>query len=60
MGRAQVDAVLTNKLPDVLTERQKRTKVGNTLRALVRSGLIEIRGSRRHPRWRPVDGSSAA
>jgi len=55
-ARVQVDAALTNKLPDVLTERQKRTKVSTALRSLVLRGLIEDRGSRRHPRWLPAEG----
>ncbi|MFU8887236.1 MAG: ATP-binding protein [Trueperaceae bacterium] len=59
VSRAQVDELLLNKLPDVLTERQKRTKVSNTLRALVHRGLIENRGSRRHPQWFPVGASNA-
>ena len=59
VSRAQVDELLLNKLPDVLTERQKHTKVSNTLRSLVHRGLIENRGTRRHPRWFAVEESSA-
>lgn len=60
VGRAQVDELLLNKLPDVLTERQERTKVSNTLRALVHRGLIENRGTRRHPRWFRVEEANAS
>jgi len=59
VDRTQVDDLLLSKLPDVLTERQKRTKVSNTLRALVHRDLIENRGTRRHPRWFPVEKTKA-
>ena len=41
-GRAEINELLLDKLPDALTEKQKHTKVGNLLLALRRSGIIEI------------------
>ena len=41
-GRAEINELLLDKLPDALTEKQKHIKVGNLLLALRRSGIIEI------------------
>ncbi len=49
--RREVDEVLVPKLPDRLTEKQKRRKVHNLLQELRRSGKIMNHGTRSHPRW---------
>lgn len=49
--RRDVDQVLLPKLPDRLTEEQKRRKVHNLLQELRRSEKIFNRGTRAHPAW---------
>lgn len=51
VGRAEIDRLLLDKLPEVLEERQKKNKVHNLLSELARKGLIVNRGSRNAPRW---------
>ena len=49
--RKDVDEVLVPKLPDRLSEEQKRRKVRNLLQELRRSGQIVNLGSRSRPQW---------
>lgn len=51
VDRAEIDRLLIGKLPEVLTESQKASKVHNLLSQLARSGEIRNAGSRRYPRW---------
>jgi ATP-dependent DNA helicase RecG len=40
--RADFEAVLLEKLPDVLNEQQKKTKIKNILQTLRKSGVIYL------------------
>lgn len=51
IGRTEVDQALVPKLPDRLTEAQKRKKVHNLMQELRRAGRIANRGGRRYARW---------
>ena len=42
--RKNFEAILLEKLPEVLTTKQKRTKIKNNLQHLRRKGIIEITG----------------
>lgn len=50
--REDIDALLLDKLPDVLTARQKSNKIHNLLSAMRRAGLIQPEGPRALARWR--------
>lgn len=49
--RADVNQLLLPKLPDRLTEEQKRRRVNNLLQELRRSRRIHNRGTRAQPEW---------
>lgn len=49
--RRDVDEALISKLPDRLTDEQKRRKVHNLLQELRRAGEIVNHGTRRRPKW---------
>ena len=49
--REDIDRLLLDKLPEVLTEEQKLNRIHNLLRNLAASGQIRNDGSRRFPRW---------
>lgn len=51
MARKDVDELLWNKLPDWMSEKQRKAKVGNLLSELRRHGRIVNRGSFAHPSW---------
>lgn len=51
VDRKDVDAVLMKKLPDVLTDKQKKEKIHNLLAELAHSRKIKNRGSRARPKW---------
>jgi ATP-dependent DNA helicase RecG len=51
VGREEIDQLLLAKLPDRLTEVQKRRKINNLIQKLRRSGNILNRGSRHRPAW---------
>jgi ATP-dependent DNA helicase RecG len=55
VGRSEVDQVLVPKLPDRLTDEQKRRKVHNLLQELRRSGRVANEGTRAKPRWAAVE-----
>lgn len=49
--RRDVDQALIPKLPDRLTDEQKRRKAHNLLQKLRRSGRVDNRGTRASPQW---------
>jgi ATP-dependent DNA helicase RecG len=50
--REKINSLLMDKLPEVLTKKQKKTKIHNLLYELsTRKGKIENQGSRKHPQW---------
>ena len=51
VGRKELDQLLVPKLPDRLTDAQKRRKVHNLLQELRRSGSIVNRANRARPEW---------
>lgn len=53
--RSEIDRLLLDKLPEVLSEKQKKAKIHNLMAELARKGKIENRGSRGHPAWHIVD-----
>jgi len=52
VGRSRIDELLMDKLPEVLSDKQKRCKIHNLLAKMSQRGLIENDGSRRRPRWK--------
>jgi ATP-dependent DNA helicase RecG len=50
-SRAEIDTLLLDKLPEVLTDVQKRNRVRNLLQELSKAGRIKNSGSRRAPSW---------
>jgi len=51
VDRADINRLLAGKLPDILTDTQKSTKIHNILAQLSRRGEICNMGSRRYPQW---------
>lgn len=51
MTRKDIDELLWNKLPDWMSEKQRKAKVGNLLSELRRHGEIVNKGSFTHPSW---------
>jgi ATP-dependent DNA helicase RecG len=49
--RRDIDTLIQNKLPDILTLGQKSTKINNLLKEMSKRSIIRNRGSRRCPRW---------
>jgi ATP-dependent DNA helicase RecG len=58
VSREQIDHLLLDKLPEVLTEKQKKDKVHNLLSELSRKTHIRNVGSRGRPRWQVTDGNA--
>ena len=59
VSREDIDRLLLDKLPEVLTPAQKLNRIHNLLRQLAAGGVIVNSGSRRWPKWilaRPVAG----
>lgn len=59
VGRREVDELLLPKLPDRMSDEQKRRKVHNLLQELRRTDKIANQGSRAEPKWvavRPATG----
>lgn len=52
--RADIDALITPLLPDVLEAEQKQNKISNLLTKMRREGSIQNTGSRTKPRWELV------
>lgn len=60
VSREDVDKVLLDKLPEVLTREQKLEKIHNLLANLSRKQRqIRNAGSRRYPQWVLSDGTEA-
>ncbi|MGV8109609.1 MAG: hypothetical protein AB2L10_09285 [Methanospirillum sp.] len=51
VSRKEIDELLLNKLPEVLTEEQKRSKIHNLLSILSRQKRIHNTGTRKEPKW---------
>lgn len=51
LERSDVDELLWKKLPDWMTEKQKKTKIGNLLSELRMKHKIENTGSYSKPKW---------
>ena len=49
--RQEIDRLLMDKLPEIMSDKQKRIKIHNLIAELVRKGKIENRGSRQKPAW---------
>ncbi len=59
VSRTDIDTLLMDKLPEILTEKQKKTRIHNLLYALSGPlGLIRNIGSRRKSAWVSKDRSS--
>ena len=57
VDRTEIDRLLLDKLPEVMTEKQKKVKVHNLLSELAQQGEICNMGSRRYPQWQVADES---
>lgn len=57
VDRREADQLLVPKLPDRLTDQQKKRKVHNLLQELRRSGRIVNQGTRAQPRWVSADSA---
>jgi|AntAceMinimDraft_16_1070373.scaffolds.fasta_scaffold10902_3 ATP-dependent DNA helicase RecG len=57
VDRPEINRLLLDKLPEVMTEKQKKVKVHNLLSELARKGQIRNIGGRRYSRWQAADGS---
>jgi ATP-dependent DNA helicase RecG len=55
VDRKEIDRLLQDKLPEVLSDTQKAHKVHNLLSRLARRGVIVNKGTRRYSRWRIAD-----
>ena len=51
LSRQDIDELLSNKLPDWMSDKQRKAKVGNLLSELRRSEKIVNRGSFSRPAW---------
>lgn len=51
MTRQEVDELLWNKLPDWMTDAQRKTKVGNLLGELKRANRITNVSTKKTPSW---------
>jgi ATP-dependent DNA helicase RecG len=49
--RQDIDALLLDKLPEILSDEQKKTKIHNLMNELARSGKIENRGTKYKSAW---------
>jgi ATP-dependent DNA helicase RecG len=55
VSRADIDRLLLDKLPEILSQGQKEHKIHNLLSELSRKGVIRNEGSRGKPRWLMAD-----
>lgn len=51
VGRSKIDELILDKLPEILTYKQKKNKIHNLLYELSRDGVILNTGSRIRPKW---------
>ncbi|WP_165793126.1 hypothetical protein [Sphingobacterium haloxyli] len=54
MSRAEIDELLWNKLPDWMTDGQKKKKVENLIMELRKHNKIINKGSFKHSSWELV------
>jgi len=50
-SRRDIDDLLMDILPPILTERQKKNKIMNLINGMSKTSIIENRGSRKNPKW---------
>jgi ATP-dependent DNA helicase RecG len=55
ISRSDVDRLLLDKLPDVLTQKQKKDKIHNLLSEATRKKKINNLGSRSRPKWKVTE-----
>jgi ATP-dependent DNA helicase RecG len=55
VSREDIDKLLLDKLPEVLTQEQKLNRIHNLLRQLAEAGVIRNSGSRRFSQWVLID-----
>jgi len=58
VSRTDVDRLLLDKLPDILTPKQKKDKIHNLLSEAARKKKIKNFGSRNRPKWRVTGEAS--
>lgn len=51
LTRKEIDALIWNKLPEVLTDEQKKIKISHLIAELRRENKIKNTGSRSYPKW---------
>jgi hypothetical protein len=51
VAREDIDRLLMDKLPEILSQEQKLNRIKNLMSQLVYEGLIRNDGSRRYSRW---------
>ena len=49
--RKDIEDLIKDKLPEILTEKQKERKIGNLISKMKKNGLIENRGTDKTPQW---------
>lgn len=52
LSRPEIDALLMNKLPDILNDQQKKSKIGNLLTFLRKNSKIEVGSNKK---WQLVN-----
>jgi len=57
VGRTEIDHLLLDKLPEVMTPQQKKNKIHNLLSELSREGQIVNTGTRKGSEWRSMGNS---
>jgi ATP-dependent DNA helicase RecG len=57
VSREDIDKLLLDKLPEVLTQEQKLNRIHNLLRQLAEAKVIRNDGSRRFSQWVLIDGN---
>ena len=50
-SRSDLDTLILDKLPDILTKHQKETKMNNLLSKMSRLGIVKNAGSRKMSKW---------
>jgi len=50
-SRKEIDELILGKLPEILTEIQKKTKVNNMLAEMSRKSIVVNSGNRKYSRW---------
>ena len=58
VDRKEIDQALMSKLPDLLTDGQKRSRISNLLQDLRRSRKIVNQGTRSQPAWIPHESGA--